>query len=72
MDRFYLYVPKVYEKDVETFVSLNGKSSSRTICNMVEQFNNTNIRLHIPTIRKILQKNPDQIIIFKELLKEFE
>lgn len=71
MDRFSLYIPKTYEGDIETFVSLNGKSSSRTICNMVEQFNNANIRLHIPTIRKILQKNPDQVQILRSLLAEF-
>ena len=69
MYRMQLYIPVCYEKEMREFIGYNGKSTSRTICSLVEQFNNTNIRLHIPTIRKILQKNPDQIKYLRELLQ---
>jgi hypothetical protein len=72
MRRMQLYIPVVYENDFNEFVNLNGKSTSRVICNLIEQFNNANIKIHIPTLRKILQKNPEQIKYILELLKEFE
>ena len=69
--RFHVYVPQPFVKDVKEFVVSNGKSSSRIICSLIERYNNANISIHIPTIRKILQKNPEQIKYLRELLNEF-
>ena len=70
--RFELYIPKGFIDDFQIFQLNQGSLTSRTICSMIRNFNNINIRLHIPTLRKILTNNPDQIKYIRELLKEFE
>lgn len=70
--RFALYIPKGYNEDFILFQMNQGSLTSRTICSMIRNFNNVNIRLHIPTLRKILTNNPDQIKYVKELLTEFD
>ena len=70
--RFELYIPKGFIDDFQIFQLNQTSLTSRTICSMIRNFNNVNIRLHIPTLRKILTNNPDQIKYIRELLKEFE
>ena len=70
--RFALYVPKGYNTDFQIFNLNQGSFTSRTICSMIRNFNNLNIRLHIPTLRKILTNNPEQIKYVRELLNEFD
>lgn len=70
--RFNLYIPKGFKDDFLTFSLNQGSLTSRTISSMIRNFNNVNVRLHIPTLRKILINNPDQVKYIKELMKEFD
>ena len=65
-----MYIPSSFIDDIDAFTKINGNKSSRVICTMIKNFNNVNIRLHIPTIRKILKNNPEQRKYLKELLDE--
>lgn len=67
-----LYVSKNFKKDFLIFKDMQGSGTSRTLCCMISQFVKGNIEIDIPTIRKILLTNKDEIRKLRELLKEFD
>lgn len=69
--RVDLYIPKRYEHSILAVRQIVGKEFSQIIGLLVKNFNEANCQLHIPTIRKILQNNPNEIKKLKELLNEF-
>lgn len=70
-DKFYMHIPKYFLNDFEIFKQKTKGKTARVICVLIKDFNNKNIRLHIPTIRYILENNPKQIKYLRELLDEF-
>lgn len=70
--RLDLYVSKNFKKDYLVFKDLLGKDTSRTLCCLISQFVKANIEIDIPTLRKILLTNEDEVRKLKELLKEFD
>jgi len=70
---FLLYIPTDFQKQFYEFKKLTKESSvSRVIVSLIKDFMNTHTSLHIPTLRKILQLNPDQVKQVQLLLNEFE
>lgn len=63
-------MPNNFLKDFLIFRDLNGDNSGRTICCLISQFVNMNIRIDIPTIRKICLNSEDEKRRLKELLEE--
>lgn len=70
--RFAIYVGKPYIQDVEQFKNTNGKCSSRVICSLIRNFNNVNVKVDIPTLRRILVNDTSQLKRVKELIEEIE
>jgi len=48
-----------------------GNNFSQTVGLLIKDYEEINIRLHIPTIRKILQNNPNELKKLRLLLEEF-
>jgi len=69
--RVDLYIPKRYESSTTSARKTVGDDFSQIVGLLIKNFNEANCQLHIPTIRKILQNNPDEIKKLKELLNEF-
>jgi len=65
-----LYVPKHFQFEYRKFCQITGDSKSRVLCSLIQNFIYASINLHIPTIRKILQNNPQQRKYLQELLDE--
>jgi len=68
--RFQLYVPKTYVIDLDIFVKANGRCSSRVLCDMMRQFNEMNIKVDIPALRKVM--NDENLRKLKELIAEYD
>jgi len=68
--RFQLYVPKTYVIDLDIFVKANGRCSSRVLCDMMRQFNEMNIKVDIPTLRKVM--NDENLRKLKEFIAEYD
>ena len=70
--RVDLYIPKRFEAEYISLRKTVGDRLSQVIGLLVKNFNERNIQLHIPTIRKILQNNPKELKKLRELLDEFK
>jgi hypothetical protein len=71
-EKFYMHIPLYFADDFKTFKDNTRGHTARTLCVLVKDFNRKNIKIHIPTLRYLLQNNPEQINKLRELLKEFE
>ncbi len=70
---FLFYIPVDFQKQFYEFKKLTKESSvSRVLMGLIKDFMNTHTSLHIPTLRKILELNPEQIEQVQLLLNEFE
>jgi len=70
---FLFYIPVDFQKEFYEFKKLTKESSvSRVLMGLIKDFMNTHTSLHIPTLRKILELNPDQVKQVQLLLDEFE
>jgi len=70
---FLFYIPVDFQKQFYEFKKLTKESSvSRVLISLIKDFMNTHTSLHIPTLRKILQLNPEQVGQLQLLLNEFK
>jgi len=69
--RVDLYIPKRFEHEIAFMRKNVGDHFSQVIGLLAKNYNQGNIKLHIPTIRKILQNNPKEVKKLRELLNEF-
>jgi len=69
--RIDLYIPKRFESSIRAARNILGKGFSEVVCLLIENYQEINVQLHIPTIRKMLQNNPKEIKKLRELLEEF-
>ena len=69
---FLFYIPVDFQKQFYEFKKLTKESSvSRVLITLIKDFMNVHTSLHIPTLRKILELNPDQVEQVQLLLNEF-
>lgn len=69
---FLFYIPVDFQKQFYEFKKLTKESSvSRVLITLIKDFMNTHTSLHIPTLRKVLELNPDQVEQVQLLLNEF-
>jgi len=69
---FLFYIPTDFQKEFYEFKKLTKDSAtSRVLIKLIKDFMNTHTSLHIPTLRKVLELNPDQVGQLQLLLNEF-
>jgi len=69
---FLFYIPVDFQKQFYEFKKLTKESSiSRVLITLIKDFMNVHTSLHIPTLRKVLELNPDQVEQVQLLLNEF-
>ena len=70
---FLFYIPTDFQKEFYEFKKLTKESAtSRVLIRLIKDFMNTHTSLHIPTLRKVLELNPEQVEQVQLLLNEFE
>ena len=67
-----MHIPLYFSKDFELFKKTTRGHTARTICVLVKNFNAKNIKLHIPTIRYMLDNDVLLRKQLKDLLKEYD
>ncbi len=70
---FLFYIPIDFNKEFYEFKKLTKDTATNQILvRLIRDFMNVHTSLHIPTLRKVLELNPEQVEQVQLLLNEFE